>query len=81
MKLGVILSGNTLIEWTSIISPSQKHCNCYGGKYCLEYPEIKASFMKLVIWTGADYAHHFCHHIKLIVGGCYGNQIVQMVYR
>ena len=30
--------------------------------------------MKLVIWTGADYARHFCRHIKLIVGGCYGNK-------
>ena len=30
--------------------------------------------MKLVILTGADYARHFCRHIKLIVGGCYGNK-------
>ena len=30
--------------------------------------------MKLVILTGADYARHFCRHIKLIVVGCYGKK-------
>ena len=71
MKLGMWLSGNMLIM-NVIFSPLQEHCVYYGNRNSqivakTNLSQIKASLMKLGMWTGAGYARHFWRRIKLIV--------------
>ena len=71
MKLGMWFSGNMLIM-NVIFSPLQEHCIYYGNRNSqivakTYLSQIKASSLKLGMWTGAGYARHFWRRIKLIV--------------
>ena len=73
MKLGMWLSGNTLNYERQLFRHRKNIAFAMVAKIVKllwKNPQIKASLMKLIS-TGADYARHFCRHIKLIVGGCY----------